>query len=205
MKCFSLEDAAIKPVGDSVETPKQAIEPFHNHVYFYNEVNSNCVLDMIKRVREVDEMLRSERASRSVPYWIAETPIWLHIQSGGGSLFAGFSAADQLATIQTPVYSIIEGYCCSAATLISMACSHRLITANSFMMIHQLSNSMWGKYEDFKDEMHMMDMAMDRVVKFYTKRTKLNKKKVRKLLERDSWFDAKGAIKLGLADEIYEA
>ena len=75
---------------------------------------------MLRAVREADSWLRNERLTRSIPDEHPLVPIWLHVQSYGGDLLAGFSAADQLATIPTPIYSIVEGVCASAATVISI-------------------------------------------------------------------------------------
>jgi len=192
-----------KPIG-SETAQKLTVESIDNHVYYYAKVDEDRTLAMLKQVRELDTRLRSEHISRGLPAEAAATPIWLHIQSGGGSLFAGFSAADQLMSIKTPIYSIVEGYCASAATLLSVACTKRYILPNAFILIHQLSNIMWGKYEEFKDEMHLMDMAMQRLVLFYHARTKMRKAQIKKVLQRESWFNPQEAIDLGLVDEILE-
>jgi len=70
------------------------------------------------------------------------------------------------------------------------------------MMIHQLSSIFWGTYEEFKDQEVLLDMAMDRMAAFYAAHTKMTEKKVRKLLQRDSWFSAEQCVELGLVDEI---
>lgn len=175
------------------------IDVFDNHVYFYSDVSETSVLDLVKKLREVDNRLRSESATREVEH---RTPIWLHIQSGGGMLFAGFSAADQIARITTPIYSIVEGFAASAATLVSLSCQKRYIQPNAFMMIHQLTGFAWGKYEEVQDTVKLMDMAMERIIKFYVEKTGMKRKEVQKLLKRDSWFDAEGCIERGLVDEI---
>ena len=132
-------------------------------------------------------------------------PIWLHIQSGGGSLFTGLNIADQLKTIQTPIYSIVEGYCASAATLISMSCQRRYITPSAFMLIHQLSTWTHGTYEQLQDDMHVNDMLMGRLYEFYEAKTKLKVKDLKAFMRRDSWFNAQECVAKGLVDEILAA
>lgn len=203
-------ETAIWGEGDKVsESPKAddkatklTVESVDNHVYFYAHVDADRTLAMLKTIREIDTKLRNERISRNLPSDVVQTPIWLHIQSGGGGLWAALAAADQLAQITTPIYSIVEGLCASGATLISCACEKRYILPNAFMMIHQLSSVFWGTYEEFKDQIVLLDMAMDRLVAFYTSRTNIEEKKIRDLLQRDSWFDAKQSVELGLVDEI---
>lgn len=193
----------LEPKSDLGEsTPKLTVERLDNHIYFYASVDTDRTLDLIRKIWEASDQLIFERGKR----WIASnhdpTPIWLHIQSPGGSLFSGFSVADQLSKVETPVYSVIEGYCASAATLISVACRKRFILPNAFMLIHQLSHVMWGKYEEFKDEMNLLDMAMGNLVEFYTSHTKMPKNEIEELLKRDSWFSARQCLEKGLVDEI---
>ncbi|MCA9909911.1 MAG: ATP-dependent Clp protease proteolytic subunit, partial [Anaerolineae bacterium] len=94
------------------------------------------------------------------------------------------------------------GICASAATLLSLSCTRRYILPSSFMLIHQLSSFMWGTHEQFKDEMSLQAMMMERLVDFYTRKTKLGVDDVKDMLTRDSWMDADTCIKHGFADEI---
>ena len=191
-----------RSAGD--ESNKLTVETINNHVYFYADVDSDRVLALLGELRRLDATLRNEHATRQLEGIAPLTPIWLHVQSGGGDLFAGFSAADQLQTIATPVYSIVEGYCASAATLISMACKRRFIQPNAFVLIHQLSSCMGGKYEEFRDEMRVLDMAMRRMVMFYAARSRLTPRQAYMLLRHDSWFGAQDCLRIGLVDEIME-
>lgn len=196
------EEKVVSSPSSSNEENKLTVETIHNHVYFYADVDSDRVLALIREIRSIDDQLRNERLSRMIPKDIPMTPIWLHIQSGGGDLFAGLSAADQLDMIETPIYSIVEGYVASAATLISLSCKKRYILPNAFMLIHEFSTGLWGKHREFRDEMYLQEMLMSELVDFYSKKTSLKKKKVRKLLDHDSWFSAKQCVEYELCDGI---
>ncbi|MCC6616277.1 MAG: ATP-dependent Clp protease proteolytic subunit [Anaerolineae bacterium] len=177
------------------------VETIDNHIYYYADVDSDRGLALMRALREKDRDLRAEQLSRGMD-GAPMTPIWLHIYSIGGDLFAGFSLADQLATIKSPLYSVVEGICASAATLLALSCTRRYILPSSFMLVHQLSSFMWGTHEQFKDEMSLQAMMMERLVAFYTSKTKLGGDEVRDMLTRDSWMDAATCIKHGFADEI---
>ena len=188
-------------LGDSDGASRLTVETVDNHIYFYADVDSDRCLALIRAVREADSKLRAEHLSRGLD-GEPMTPIWIHIHSYGGSLFAAFSLADQLRMIKSPLYTIVEGIAASAATLIAMSCDKRFILPNSFMMIHQLSSFMWGKYEDFKDEMGLQDKLMERLISFYAEKTTLSKKDVKKMLKRDFWMDAEECVTKGFVDEI---
>jgi len=190
-------------MGREYETPRLTVETVDNHIYFYADVDSDRCLALIRAIREADSELRSEHLSRGLE-GMPLTPIWLHVHSYGGDLFTGFSVADQLTMIKTPVYSIVEGICASAATLISMSCVKRYILPSSFMLIHQLSGVKWGTHEQFKDEMTLQHKAMDRLVEFYARKSAVSEAEIRAMLTRDYWMDAETSLKMGFADAILQ-
>ncbi|MBL8153017.1 MAG: ATP-dependent Clp protease proteolytic subunit [Anaerolineae bacterium] len=191
-------------IGREAENPRLTVETVDNHIYFYADVDSDRCLALMRSIRQVDASLRQEYLSRDME-GLPATPIWLHIHSYGGDLFTGFSVADQLAMIKTPIYSIVEGICASAATLISMSCVKRFILPSSFMLIHQLSGVKWGTHEQFKDEMTLQSKAMDRLVEFYARRSRVTIDDVRSMLMRDYWMDADTCMKQGFVDEVLVA
>jgi ATP-dependent protease ClpP protease subunit len=177
------------------------VEVIDNHIYYYADVDSDRGLALMRAVREKDRDLRAEQLSRGLE-GAEMTPIWLHLYSYGGDLFIGFSLADQLAGIKSPIYAVIEGICASAATLIALSASKRYILPSSYMLIHQFSSFIWGTHEQFKDEMALQEMVMQRLVVFYTARTKASEAQIRQMLTRDSWLDAETCLQLGFADEL---
>lgn len=189
------------PAETDVVQRVATVESVDNHIYFYLEVDTDRSLALTKQLRSLEAKIQSESVSRMLP---PETrpPIWLHIQSPGGSLFSAFSIADTIAKLSVPVYSLVEGYAASAATILSTACTKRYIQPSAFVLIHQLSGGFWGKYEDIKDEQKALDMAMERLVAHYSRYTKMDEKKVRSVLKRESWFSAEECLEFGIADEI---
>lgn len=188
-------------VADRDDTPRLTVETVDNHVYFYADVDSDRCLALIRAIRETDSVLRSQHLSRGLDGQPL-TPIWLHIHSYGGSLFTAFSIADQLGMIKSPIYSVVEGICASAATLISMSCTKSYILPSSFMLIHQLSGVVWGTHEQFKDEMFLQNKLMERLIEFYAAKTNLSGDEIRSMLQRDFWMDAETCVKHGFISEI---
>ncbi|MBZ0277806.1 MAG: ATP-dependent Clp protease proteolytic subunit [Anaerolineae bacterium] len=186
---------------DRNDTPRLTVETVDNHIYFYADVDSDRCLALMRAIRNADTDLRTEHLSRGLE-GTPLTPIWLHIHSYGGDLFTGFSMADQLKMIKTPIYSVVEGICASAATLIAMSCVKRYILPSSFVLIHQLSGFVWGTHEQFKDEMTLQNKAMDRLVQFYAAHSKTGEEQIRSMLTRDFWMDAETCVEMGFADEV---
>lgn len=191
--------------NDHDDSTVLTVESIENHIYFYSDVTPDRCLALIRAIREIDVWLRNERLSRSIPEDYPMQPIWLHINSGGGDLFSGLAISDQIKQFKTPVYSVIEGYAASAATLISMACHKRYILPNSFMMIHQLSSMTWGTYEELKDEVFLQEMVMNRMLDFYANNSNMERAEIENMLKRNSWMDSKQALERKFVDEVINA
>tara|TARA_R110000787_G_scaffold56213_4_gene129334 strand:- start:6809 stop:7489 length:681 start_codon:yes stop_codon:yes gene_type:complete len=175
------------------------VEVKNNSIYFYSEVTRPKILELNKNLYEISNNLINQASLLTMSEC---APLKLHINSYGGSVFAGFSAMDYIESSEAPVTTIVEGCAASAATLISVVGHHRQIRKNSFMLIHQLSSGMWGKYEEMKDAMDNNDQFMRLIKDVYADHTKIPKKKINEILKHDLWFDAETCLEYGLVDEI---
>ena len=168
------------------------------HIYFYVDVTPITVMDLLLHTQDI----QSEILRHSVVFDNTPAPIHLHINSGGGDLFSGLAAFDALRALKVPLHTHIEGLAASAATLLSLAGSKRTIGPTSFMLIHQLSSDIWGKFEEHKDAMANHTLQMDKLSKIYTLRSKIPLKKLEALLKRDLLLDAESCLRHKLVDEI---
>ena len=174
-----------------------SVEVQDNMIMFYGEVNERNNKTLNKVLRGLDKDLQTVKVKYGV-----EVPIKLYISSYGGSIFAAFSTVDTILSLRTPVHTYIDGSAASAATLISVVGEKRFIHRNSFMLIHQLSSVMWGKYEEMKDQMENLDLLMVRIKEIYREHCSIPKKELTEILKHDLWLDSAKCVKWGLADEI---
>ena len=190
-----------KKIGPSAAAndKNNVVEAVNNRIYYYSEVSRQKILVLNKSLKNLNDNLVNQANLLSL-----EEPaqIYLHINSFGGSVFAGLSAVDYIQSCDVPVTSIVEGCAASAATLMSCVATHRQMRSNSFMLIHQISSGLWGKYEELKDDMDNCDLFMRIIRDIYTEHTKIPKKKLNEILKRDLWFDAETCLEYGLIDEI---
>ena len=78
-------------------------------------------------------------------------PIWLYVQSPGGSLYYMWTLIDAILLSKTPVYTVNLGLCASAASLIFIAGHKRFMTPNAKVLIHE------GRAEMSGDAVKIMD------------------------------------------------
>lgn len=191
---------AAKPVADDDSDDTQDVELVNNSIFFYTGVSKQSVLNLNKSIKKASTDLVYTANLLDIPV----PEIKLHINSDGGSLLDGFAAVDYVRNSKAPVHSIIEGSAASAATLISVVAKKRSINKNSFMLIHQLSGGMWGKFESMKDDIQNCNVFMDKINEIYQAHTKIPKNTLKEILKRDIYFDAKTCLKYGLVDKIIE-
>jgi len=171
----------------------------HNTIYFYSGVTRQDNLTLNKLLKSTGQKL----ANIKNVYKLDEPPkINLHINSYGGSVFAGFGSVDYIRNCEVPVVSIIDGCAASAATIMSVVATERLMHEHAFMLIHQLSSGMWGKFEAMKDDMKNNELLMKKIIGIYEEHTNIPKSKIKDILKRDLWWDAKTCLKYGLVDDI---
>ena len=83
----------------------------------------------------------------------------------------------------------------------------RIITKNSYMLIHELKSSFWGKMSEIEDEYSNLQNLTNLIKNLYKKHTNLSltgKDGINNILKHDLWWDANKCLKLGLVDEILE-
>jgi len=169
-----------------------------NHIYFYAPIATKPVATLIDTLHT----LANKQRVHAIENGGEPQPIVLHINSGGGSVFAGVAAMDAVRLCPVPVHAVVDGMCASAATFPFMVAAKRIMNANSYMLIHQLSSVYWGKYEELKDDMKNAAQFMRLIRKVYLKQTKIPKSKLDKILKHDLWFDSDKCLKFGMVDEV---
>ena len=174
----------------------------NNKIFFVSNVNKTSVDQLIQLIEEKNIQFENLKKNRLVKR-IEPNPIYLHITSYGGCLFSGFKASDAIARSKIPIYTVIDGYAASAGTIMSIVGKRRYITPRSYMLIHQLSSTNWGKFAEIEDEYINSKMLMKDIIDLYVKHTKMDRKYIEEQLKHDSWWRSDKCLDKGLVDSIY--
>ncbi len=179
--------------------PEKHIAVHENKIYYYAGVNRESAAELNKKIGELETKCLTLCHNLDL-----EKPPTLKvlINSGGGSITAGISSMDTILRCKVPVETYVDGFCASAATFLSVVASHRLMSRNSYMLIHQLSTNFWGKYSEFEDEKQNLDLMMETIKRVYKEFTKVPEKKLDEILKHDLMWDAETCLKYGLIDEV---
>jgi ATP-dependent Clp endopeptidase proteolytic subunit ClpP len=182
------------------KAPSNNIYSHYNHVYFNNDINMDTAFDLNKELRDVEVKIKTLCASMNNPI----KPIYLHLTTDGGLIYAALSIIDCIESLSIPVYTVIDGFVASAGTLISLAGEKRFMGKNAYMLIHELRGGMWGKMTEIDEEYSNLKKIMTHIIKIYTKKTNIKKKELEQILKKDAIWNLKECLDKGLVDEVYK-
>jgi ATP-dependent protease ClpP protease subunit len=185
-------------VSSGAAEPGATVKSANNNIYFYGAVSESSTLQLKNKLDELD--LHSQITA--IHYKIEAPPIHLHIQSYGGSLLHTFYIMDVIKTLKTPVYTYIDGFAASAATLMSVCGKRRFMTESSVMLVHQLSSGASGKFEEIKNEYSNLVEFMEIIKKTYLNNSNISSDNLDVLLKQDLWLNSKKSLEYGFIDEI---
>lgn len=131
-----------------------------------------------------------------------EGPISVWINSPGGDVFAAAQIYNMLMDYPYDVTVKIDGLAASAASVIAMAGTTVEMSPVAMMMIHNPATIAIGDSEEMKKAVKMLDEVKEAIMNAYEIKTGLSKNKISKLMDAESWFNAKKAVELGFADKI---
>ncbi len=177
----------------------QSITRDGNHVYFYSEVSRDSVFQLNMLLKEAEE----ENLIQSMRNHIEPIPIFLHINSYGGEIYAALSTIDVIQSSRVPVHTICEGAIASAGTLISVVGAKRYMRPNAYLLIHQLSSSFWGKMQEIEDEYVNLKGLMKKIKRIYKDHCKIPKKELKEILKHDLWWEYDKCLEYGLVDGLW--
>lgn len=170
-----------------------------NEVYFCGEVSQETVLELNVALRK----LQRDLIIKCADLGIDPPEITLYINSSGGCVFSGLSAMDHIRTMRIPVTTVVDGCCCSAATFMLLGGHNRLMKENSFVLIHQITNTFWGKFEEMKDDMETVSKLMDHIKNIYRRETKITESKLKKFMKRDIYLNSEECIRYGIVSGFF--
>lgn len=128
--------------------------------------------------------------------------ITLWINSPGGDVFAAAQIYNMLMDYSGRVTVKIDGLAASAASVIAMAGSQVEMSPVAMMMIHNPITVAIGDSKEMQKAIDMLAEVKESIVNAYEIKTGLSRNKISRLMDAESWFNAKKAVELGFADAI---
>lgn len=142
-------------------------------------------------------------------------PVVFNIASEGGDFFEGLAMAELIANYSGETTGKGVGLVASAATLILMACDIKMMSKNSYFMIHSAWTMTEGNADKMQKSLNLLNSIDDQMAKIYTaqlqSKDKLIKGSYEKTLEAvkgmmkaETWMTADEAMEMGFIDGVVE-
>ena len=130
-------------------------------------------------------------------------PIWLYINSPGGSIYAGLAIIDTMRNLKSPVFTLCCGMAMSMGAEILMQGDRRFITEFSTVMLHEAASGIRGKLSNMIEDLEETKRLNDLCERMAAERCgKTLEEYHQALYKRDLFLDATAALEFGCVDEI---
>ena len=185
--------------SDSDSDDDDEVNVIGTDIYFYANVTSETIFNLIKKVRKLEDALLKKAID--LPGY--KPRITIYIRSVGGDLYAGLSALDHLLNSKIRITTVADGICASAATLILFGGSKRKMRKHAHVLIHQLSlDGVWGKVGDLKDEVTHCEQLMTMLKNIYNEYAEIPEKKLNAIMKRDVYLSSDECLKYKIVHEL---
>ncbi|USK57512.1 Clp protease ClpP [Cytobacillus solani] len=127
--------------------------------------------------------------------------IIINLNSPGGDAFDGISIFNRLKRHEGKVTIHVDGWACSAASVIAMAADELIMGLGSMMMIHEASNIVWGTKTDMRKEADVLEELEEGIIDIYMTKANVSREDIREKVDAETWFSAKKAVEIGFASK----
>lgn len=197
-------DAILLAKARDEEIARKARNEFHHVYVFGGGVNSNTVASCMNQL----------------DVWRRTAPgcdIEIVLNSPGGEVIEGMALFDYLQQLRAEghhITTVARGMAASMGGILLQAGDVRVMSQESYILIHEVAAWLTGKFGELQDEMEFIDMIQDRILNIFASRCRqageagtasqpLTKAQLkRRWSRRDWWLDADAALRHGLCDQI---
>lgn len=134
---------------------------------------------------------------------IVDTPnLVVRINSYGGSVSEGLAIYSLLSDFKGNLTTIVDGFACSAASVIFMAGKNRIVPENGLLMIHNAWSYAEGDSNVMKKVAEDLEKITQPSVNIYVSKTGLSEEDIKKKMDKETWITSREAFELGFATSI---
>lgn len=174
------------------ETEDEA-EDARRHYTFYARVEEESV----------------QACMKTLTSWSTRAPgssLTVTFNSPGGSVHDGLALFDFLRHLRAEGHhltTVALGRAASMGAVLLQAGDHRVVGANAFVMLHEVSSGSAGKVSELEESIELSKRLQKRLLVILAERSTMTMTAIqRKWARRDWWLDAEDAVSLGFADEV---
>lgn len=132
----------------------------------------------------------------------ADTELQVRINSPGGYAWDGLAIANAIMRHPGPTETYVDGLAASAASVVALAGDTVTISRYGQMMLHNARGGVYGTADDMKEGAKVLDKLNNSMADFYADRAGGDATDWRRVMARETWYNAAEAKDAGLATAI---
>ena len=127
----------------------------------------------------------------------------IRLNSPGGSAFDGIAIYNRIMGYKkdtgAKITIYVDGWACSAASIIAMAADELIMGLGAMFMIHEASSVVWGAKGNFRSEADLLEELEEGLIDIYMTKANVTREDVRVKVDAETWFSASKAVEIGFA------
>ena len=135
---------------------------------------------------------------------VTASNINVHINSYGGDVSEGLAIYNTLRSSGKNVTTICDGFACSAASVVFMAGSKRVMSPASLLMIHNAWTVAMGNSEELRKQADDLETITQASVEAYKLVATISEEEIKELMDNETWILPEEAKEWGFATDIAE-
>jgi ATP-dependent Clp protease protease subunit len=157
-----------------------------NFVLVYGPImqNGNEIADHIKKATQKGE------------------PLYVLIDSPGGSVISGGAIISAIEASPVPVYTVCLQLCASMGAMIHQYGTERYTVNRSLLMFHDAAGGFIGPFQQVASQMNMINRFVNKMFANAAKRSKQNYKEFVSRIGAEIWIDGEDAVTQKYSDGI---
>lgn len=165
-------------------------------LYVYGDIRKKDFIEKWLGINEdVTEAFSLKEALNTV-----DTPnLTVRINSYGGDVSEGLAIYSLLSEFKGHLKTIVDGFACSAASVIFMAGEERVVPENGLLMIHNAWTEARGDSNVMKKIAEDLEKITQPSVNIYVSKTGQPEETIKQMMDREEWITSKEAYELGFS------
>jgi len=131
--------------------------------------------------------------------------VTVRLNSPGGDAFEGIAIYNALVRHEGKVTVEVDALAASAASIIAMAGDEIRMATGALIMIHEAWGLAMGPAEDHEKAAGLLRKLNDEMAAIYAARTKLDDKKLLRMMAEETWMNSQDALDNGFCEQVHAA
>lgn len=129
-----------------------------------------------------------------------DTPnLTVRINSYGGSVSEGLAIYSLLSEFKGHLKTIVDGFACSAASVIFMAGQERVVPENGLLMIHNAWSYAEGDSNVMRKKAEDLEKITQPSVNIYVSKSNLSEEEIKEKMDKEEWITSQEAFEWGFS------